>query len=142
MPKFATLALKAAMKALKPQMGKIDLEHQRVMQDKAVQLCKPGRPTRYLPVEVAGMKAAWEGPVRGAPEDRAVLYCHGGAYLYGSLEYARVVAAKIALAAGLNVLAIEYPLAPEHPYPCLLYTSGRGDDPSGNAVGPFPGRPA
>ena len=74
MPKFATLALKAAMKALKPQMGKIDLEHQRVMQDKAVQLCKPGRPTRYLPVEVAGMKAAWDGPVRGAPEDRAVLY--------------------------------------------------------------------
>lgn len=120
MPKFATLALKAAMKALKPQMGKIDLEHQRAMQDKAVQLCKPGRPTRYLPVEVAGMKAAWEGPARGAPEDRAVLYCHGGAYLYGSLEYARVIAAKIALAAGLNVMAIEYPLAPEHPYPQAL----------------------
>lgn len=48
MPKFATLALKAAMKALKPQMGKIDLEHQRVMQDKAVQLCKPG-PSYPLP---------------------------------------------------------------------------------------------
>ena len=120
MPKVGTLALKAAMKALKPQMGRIDLEHQRMLQDRAVQLCKPGRPTRYMPVTIGDMRAAWEGPTWGVPEDRAVLYCHGGAYLYGSLEYARVIAAKIALAAGVNVLAIEYPLAPEHPFPAAL----------------------
>ena len=56
MPKFATLALKAAMKALKPQMGKIDLEHQRAMQDKAV----PCR-SRKLQAEAAAIAGQADG---------------------------------------------------------------------------------
>ena len=49
-----------------------------------------------------------------------MLYCHGGGYTCGQLGYARILASKLALCTGFDVLSFEYRLAPEHPYPAAV----------------------
>ncbi len=50
----------------------------------------------------------------------AILYAHGGGYVSGGLPYARILAAKLAIATGFTTYSFDYRLAPEHPYPCAL----------------------
>ncbi|SIT47764.1 Alpha/beta hydrolase fold-3 domain protein [Paraburkholderia ribeironis] len=54
---------------------------------------------------------AHEG-VRGS-----VLYFHGGGFVLGSLNSHQMITARIALDTGLDVIAVDYRLAPEHPAP-------------------------
>lgn len=54
------------------------------------------------------------------PEDRAILYLHGGGYVGGSVLYSRNGAASLAVELGSKLAAIEYRLAPEHPWPAAL----------------------
>ena len=49
-----------------------------------------------------------------------ILYAHGGGYFAGGLDYARVLAVKMALATGFTTYSFAYRLAPEHPYPAAL----------------------
>ncbi|MBQ4216880.1 MAG: alpha/beta hydrolase [Clostridiales bacterium] len=49
--------------------------------------------------------------------DHVILYCHGGGYISGALDYAGNLAMKLALATGFTVYSFAYRLAPEHPYP-------------------------
>jgi monoterpene epsilon-lactone hydrolase len=57
---------------------------------------------------------------RGVDADRLVVYVHGGGYLCGSAGGQRVFLAALARAAGAEVLAVDYRLAPEHPHPAAL----------------------
>jgi acetyl esterase/lipase len=52
--------------------------------------------------------------------DRHVLYLHGGGYVTGSPALYRNFTWRIAAAARARVLAIDYRLAPEHPFPAAL----------------------
>lgn len=54
------------------------------------------------------------------PEDRAILYLHGGGYIGGSVLYSRNGAASLAVELGSKLAAIDYRLAPEHPWPAAL----------------------
>lgn len=57
----------------------------------------------------------------GATErPRAVLYLHGGAFMVGSPVSHRSLAAHLAAAAHAVVYTLDYPLAPEHPFPAAL----------------------
>ena len=58
----------------------------------------------------------------GAARGAAIVYAHGGAYVIGSARTHRALAAAIAAAAGVRLYAIDYRLAPEHPFP-----AGRDD---------------
>lgn len=49
--------------------------------------------------------------------DYVILYCHGGGYVSGGLDYAGNLAVKLAMATGFTVYTFAYRLAPEHPYP-------------------------
>jgi acetyl esterase/lipase len=49
-----------------------------------------------------------------------VLFLHGGAYVLGSAETHKGLAARYALASGLSFHVIDYALAPEQPYPAGL----------------------
>jgi epsilon-lactone hydrolase len=49
-----------------------------------------------------------------------ILYLHGGAYTLGSLGSHRAFAARLAIACAREVVAVDYRLAPEHPYPAGL----------------------
>ena len=52
--------------------------------------------------------------------DRHVLFLHGGGYVTGSPALYRHFTWRIATAARARVLAIDYRLAPEHPFPAAL----------------------
>lgn len=53
-------------------------------------------------------------------KNKLILYCHGGGYTCGKLGYAQILADKLCKHTGIPVLAFEYRLAPENPYPAAL----------------------
>lgn len=75
--------------------------------------------TRFEPADGVGVPAEWiEGP--GADRERVLLYLHGGGYAIGSIATHRGLASRIAQAAGIRALIIDYRLAPEHPFPAAV----------------------
>ncbi len=69
--------------------------------------------------DVKGLSALWLRP-KGAREDSMVLYFHGGGYVVQSANSHRKLAAHLAVLSGLNVLSVNYRLAPEHPHPAAV----------------------
>lgn len=67
-------------------------------------------------VEMDHVRGWWVRPI-GAPTDRAILFLHGGAYMLGSAEAYRGFVSQIAIRVGAAAFALDYPLAPEHPFP-------------------------
>jgi acetyl esterase/lipase len=67
----------------------------------------------------AGRPAEWSR-LKGAPEDKTILYLHGGGYTMGSLITHRQMVAFISRAAGASALSLDYRLAPEHPFPAAV----------------------
>jgi acetyl esterase/lipase len=72
--------------------------------------------------QVGGVAGEWLRPRRSAAAKpaAAILYLHGGAYCIGSPRTHRSLTARLSLASGLPVFALDYRLAPEHPYPAAL----------------------
>ena len=58
--------------------------------------------------------------IYGAPTAVTVLYIHGGGYVVGGLDSHDDVCAEIADATGLQVVAVDYRLAPEHRWPAQI----------------------
>ncbi|MBC8748660.1 acetyl esterase [Paraburkholderia sp. WC7.3g] len=58
------------------------------------------------------VKARENGTIRGT-----VLYFHGGGFVLGSLNSHQMVTARLAADTGLDVIAVDYRLAPEHRAP-------------------------
>jgi epsilon-lactone hydrolase len=71
------------------------------------------------PVDAGGVKAEWIVPP-GAADDRVVLYLHGGGYVMGSINTHRAMIARIARASKARALALDYRMAPEHPFPAAV----------------------
>jgi epsilon-lactone hydrolase len=71
------------------------------------------------PVEAGDVKAEWIVPP-GVAEDRVILYLHGGGYVMGSINTHRAMVARIARASNGRALALDYRLAPEHPFPAAV----------------------
>lgn len=77
------------------------------------------RNVKPVAVDVDGIPSEWLVP-KGAPEDRAVFYIHGGAWFMGSTHTHRSLVSNIAYTSGVKALSINYRLAPEHPFPAGL----------------------
>lgn len=57
------------------------------------------------------------------PQDKStqlIFHIHGGAFFLGSLTTHRALMSEIAVRTQMQVLHIDYPLAPEHPFPAAL----------------------
>ena len=57
---------------------------------------------------------------RDATPGCAVLYFHGGGFFFGSLQSHRHLVSRLAVAAGVTAVSIDYRLTPEHPFPAAL----------------------
>ena len=73
-------------------------------------------------VGVNGIPAEWIIAPE-SQENRVILYLHGGGYLFGSARTHRVMLAHMARAAKARVLALDYRLAPEIPFPAPVEDS-------------------
>jgi epsilon-lactone hydrolase len=67
-------------------------------------------------VDANGVPAEWTA-TPDADASSAILYLHGGGYVLCSLDSHRHLAAEVGRASGTRTLAIDYRLAPEHPFP-------------------------
>lgn len=80
--------------------------------------------TRVFPqpknVEFRALRIAGIHAEEIKPQDQTtqmILHIHGGAFFVGSLKTHRAFLSEIAVRTQMQVLHVDYPLAPEHPYP-------------------------
>jgi monoterpene epsilon-lactone hydrolase len=98
------------------------LEELRTGFERLAALFPPEPDVRSETVDAKGVSADWiEAP--GADASRALLYLHGGGYAIGSVNTHRDLASRIARAARVRALSVEYRLAPEHPHPAAVEDS-------------------
>ncbi|MBT8446681.1 MAG: alpha/beta hydrolase [Gammaproteobacteria bacterium] len=74
---------------------------------------------RLVPVDFGVFSGEWILDAHSDPDDR-MLYLHGGSWVAGNVASYRPLVARLAAVTGCAVLAIDYRLAPEHPYPAGL----------------------
>jgi len=78
--------------------------------------------------EIAGVPCTMVSPKSGASSENVIVYFHGGGYVAGSPKGHKTILAQIALDTKGLVVAADYRLAPEHPFPapqddCLAVAS-------------------
>jgi monoterpene epsilon-lactone hydrolase len=71
------------------------------------------------PLTANGVRAEWTSTPQDS-RDAAVLYVHGGGYVIGSLDSHRHMVSEAGRAAKAWALALDYRLAPEHPFPAAV----------------------
>ena len=71
------------------------------------------------PLDANGVSCEWV-VAAGADPSRRLLYLHGGGYVLGNLNTHRDMAAILSEVSGAAALAVDYRLAPEHPFPAAV----------------------
>ena len=74
------------------------------------------------PVITADFKGEWV-KASGSRSDAVLLYLHGGAYVFCSPRSHRHLVAALSEATGIAAFALDYRLAPEHPFPASVEDS-------------------
>ncbi len=94
----------------------MDLTDQRIAGEHAEDLVVEPEDVSYTPVEERGARGLWAEPST-VTDGAAVLYIFGGGHVISSVASRRKFGGHLAQAVGARVLIIDYPLAPEHPFP-------------------------
>ncbi len=94
------------------------IAEQRAIQEKRTRFARLPAQVECQPLTVNGIPAEWIS----LPSATAgvMLYLHGGAYCLGSVNASRDLIARLVAATKYKTLAIDYCLAPEHPFPAAL----------------------
>ena len=79
----------------------------------------PPSSIKRIAVDAGGVEAEWV-VTPASQHRRYVLYLHGGGYVVGSPSLYRHLTWRLARAVGARLLAADYRLAPEHPFPAAL----------------------
>lgn len=124
---WATELFARAMKSLFLEANDHDVHWLRAQLDKAgayhPAVSKASMNTR----EIAGVSCLMASPKAGAESNTLILYFHGGGYVCGSPKGYKATIAQLAVDSNCLVVAPDYRLAPEHPFPvpqddCLALT--------------------
>lgn len=78
-------------------------------------------------VDAGGVPAEWN-KVKGLAADKVIIYIHGGGWIQGSALDHRELTAAIAISANMNVLSLDYRLAPEDLFPAQMEDCVTGYD--------------
>jgi len=102
----------------RPDQSHLTIQEQRAASEEA-----PRSPlaedVKYEKVDVAGIPGEWIS-VPESKEGRLLLYVHGGGYTVCSVHTHRELISRLARATEARALAIDYRLAPEHPFPAAV----------------------
>jgi monoterpene epsilon-lactone hydrolase len=113
---MADMEIKALRDMLVARPRIADLHERRRAFDANARSFPVGADVVVEPTDANGVRAEWT-TTPDADHARVVLYFHGGGYVFGSLDSHRHLAVAIGKAARSRVLAVDYRLAPEHPFP-------------------------
>jgi epsilon-lactone hydrolase len=105
-----------AMKALAKSPAPTLMEMRAAFEQNAM---PPQPDVKHEAVNAGGVAAEWI-TAPGAAADRVVFYLHGGGYVLGSINTHRDLIGRISRAAQARVLALNYRLGPEHPFPAAV----------------------
>nr|ADM67446.1 esterase MY09-2 [uncultured bacterium] len=105
-----------------PNFAGLSVEEQRKGMEEIASQFPPADDVKCEPVDAAGVPAQWISAPDADPE-RVIYYLHGGGYVIGSVSTHRDIISRIARASGARALAIDYRLAPEHPFPAAVEDS-------------------
>jgi acetyl esterase/lipase len=87
--------------------------------EKNMRMVKPPPGTRIEPVDIDGVPCEWLSPGQSRSKP-VILYLHGGAYVFGSINTHRAFAASLAAKSQASALVVGFRLAPESPFPAAF----------------------
>jgi acetyl esterase/lipase len=107
------------MHLVRPMLNpSIPVSVQRTLIAQAYRSSTPPRGSHFEPLRLASVPATKTLYHRNS--NGVVLYLHGGAYMVGSSGTHRGITGHLAKASGCQVIALDYRLAPGHPFPAAL----------------------
>lgn len=108
------------LKSLHSFRNKMNIEKRRRNQETLGVLFGSTKGISYETFKIEGLPVEWIHKIKANDTKHIILYFHGGAYTTGNLTYARILGTKLASVTDVDVLTVEYRLAPENPYPAAL----------------------
>ena len=115
--KFVRRTTRAFFKTIDAE--KADVQAMRGLWHSAAKVLWTARKVKVEEATVHGLNAEWLTP-KGCPDDKLLLYLHGGAYVMGNCATHRQLVSYLAKYSGVKALLPEYRLAPEHPFPAAI----------------------
>jgi len=97
-----------------------NLELLRKEKDRILSKVPVPKGVQVLPFLMGNLASATFMPPASRYLNKVVLYLHGGGYVTGSYHSHSGLIGKLALQLGMPVVAVNYRLAPENPYPAAL----------------------
>ncbi|WP_169338160.1 alpha/beta hydrolase [Nocardia vinacea] len=98
----------------------------RVVIDRTMRSLAPVlRDTTIEPIVDGAVRGEWVHGPKASRTDAIILYVHGGGFIAGSVLSYRGVTSRLSTATRLPVFAVDYRLAPEHPFPAAPHDVAR-----------------
>lgn len=98
----------------------------RVVIDRAMRSLAPVlRDTTVEPIVDGAVRGEWVRGPKASRTDAVILYVHGCGFIAGSAHSYRGVTSRLSTATRLPVFAVDYRLAPEHPFPAAPHDVAR-----------------
>ncbi len=124
------------MKAIRAKTP-ADIHEARAILDKAFGEMKPASDVTVFEIDAGGVPCQWI-TAADVPQDRLIIYFHGGAYAACSPTTHQDLISRLSRASGAAALGVDYRLAPEHTFPAAVNDSiaayrwalGHGFEPS------------
>jgi monoterpene epsilon-lactone hydrolase len=114
-----TAADREAMIAFRARIAAHPVAITRASYDAMLEQMPSADSVSYTETSIAGVRGVWCAPSTSSSK-AAVLYLHGGVFVYGTAHAYRHFAGQIAERSGVPVFVADYRRAPEEPFPAAL----------------------
>jgi len=114
-----TTADHGAMTAFRARLAAHPVAITRASYDALLEQVPSADSVSYTEASIEGVPGVWCAPST-SPSKAAVLYLHGGVFVYGTAHAYRHFAGQVAAHSGVPTFVADYRRAPEHPFPAAL----------------------
>jgi len=107
---------------INPVVIRVDQETRDLLDSELRRVFKKLDPETEIPeIDIDTVNAEWQEAETGERLSNTVILClHGGGYITGSAAMERTATLKLAQGGEARVFAVDYRLAPQHPFPAAL----------------------